>query len=281
MADWPQAVAGAKWEGAGTDAAASKGKILTASTANAEPASYTEIIASTAFNACGFYLQILPDKVGTVTNYLVDIAFGAASNERDILTDVYVHRSADTDGTCDGFNSYVPIAVPAGTRLSGRVRSNLASGVVEVIVSLCAQGFLESRPCSKAISYGQDTTDSGALLVDTGTTANTLVWTEFSASITYPIRYLIISVGFREDTARAIAHFLLKVARGASGAEANNVMFQTFMFKSGAGDDEALPNTIGPLPVGFNAGDRLAVGAQCSLGNDANRLFDCQLIGMH
>jgi len=270
---------GTRYEAAGSTSTGSKGVDLTANgSTNTENSSYTQVISSTAFNAQGFYLQLRPPCTGTVTQYLVDVALGASSNERDIITDLHVHRSADTDGSAHGFYAYFPIPIAAGSRISARVRSNVASAVMEIIVSLCAGAHFPTF--SRVTCYGQDTSDSGGLLIDPGGTINTMVWTQFSSSLTNPMRLMYLSLGYRANSTASIGSFLIRVARGASGAEANNVMFADWLTKVNAGSDAVLPACMGPVPVSFNAGERLAVGVQCSSSDSQDRLIDCQVIGV-
>ena len=96
--------------------------VTTGSVAHTEPASWTQLIASTSANASFLTLRIgALGGAATNTATLLDIGTGASGSETAILTDVAV------GGAVDDIYISVPFKIASGTRLSARARSAATS----------------------------------------------------------------------------------------------------------------------------------------------------------
>ena len=107
----------------GTDVgtSGSSGTSLTSGTANAY-GSYTQLIASTANDACGFVLNGV-ESINLANQAAVKIAIGGAGSEVVIVNDLlYVAPAARTE-----FCVFIPVGIPAGTRIAAAMQSPSAS----------------------------------------------------------------------------------------------------------------------------------------------------------
>jgi hypothetical protein len=106
----------------GATTASSRGTSCAAGTSGAEPASYTQVIASTAAAYTGLLWAVNAGGDTTMQDSfaLVDIATGAASSEVNIVTDHQVKMTSGETLMSDPV-SPLTVNIPQGTRLSARV----------------------------------------------------------------------------------------------------------------------------------------------------------------
>lgn len=95
-------------------------------TANTKPGTYTELVASSADAIGGFFLIVSggTDTTRAAATALIDIAIGAASSEYDILKNLFISWSAAWDNAFPQQVGPFALAIPAGTRFSGRTQSS-------------------------------------------------------------------------------------------------------------------------------------------------------------
>lgn len=109
----------------GANTATSLGVQLSAGTANTKTA-YSQLVASTSRDYAGLMLgfDFNNSTAGTTTStFLLDIAIGAAAAEKDIIPQIYgCHGGGGTGANINGPHQYqyMPIIIPAGSRLSCR-----------------------------------------------------------------------------------------------------------------------------------------------------------------
>jgi hypothetical protein len=111
-----------------------KGTTLTSGSANTK-GSYTQIIGSTLRDYIGFVLAIDGNNatitLAASTGLLIDIAIGASGSELNILTNYFVGLQTNSSLVVNGTNGspspFIPIPIPAGSRLSARMQSTNAS----------------------------------------------------------------------------------------------------------------------------------------------------------
>lgn len=112
----------------GVSTATSVGTNVTPSATANTKGSFAQLIASTARDYCGLVVVVGP--AGTAGDiYLVDIAIGAAASEQVIIPNVRMAFST----TITASPIYIPMAVPAGTRISARAQASAASGTATVV----------------------------------------------------------------------------------------------------------------------------------------------------
>lgn len=273
MPDWTQEGFGGRNEEGGAAAADSGGTSVTSDGAAADTkGSYAEIIASTLFDSL---LSVFTFKSSQANSrdFLVDIAVGAAASEQDVISNILVSGRANSEVFM------APLLIAAGSRISARCQIDSGTGlVIDVTARLFGKTFLNSAPLGRSISYGPNTSDSGAVSIDPGGVANTEgSYSQIVASTDNPIRAAIIAIGGQANNSRTTASWLVDLSTGAAASEQNVV--EDMLVSTDASGDDMRPQYFGPIPLNVPAGTRLAARAQCSITDATDRLFDIAVYG--
>lgn len=249
----------------------SMGASVTSGAANTK-GSYAELLASATYDAQGFFLWM--QKAGHSNNdVLVDVAVGAAASETIIVNNLVGPNVGN--GECTQY--YIPLPIPAGTRLSARCQAVGASDVSKIGVTL-ASGHPLGWSGGSVTTYGANTTDSGGVSVDPGGTANTKgAYSELTSSTTYDHRALILAIGEQNNFVRSSSGFRIDLAVGAGGSE--QIIIPDILMAQSAGGDNFMPRSF-HFRTHIPAGSRIAVRAQCSITDASDRLFDAILYGV-
>lgn len=262
MPDWSVRGGGQRTADGGAVPASSRGTAVTSGAVHTKGA-WVTLLAATAFDAQGLLVHM--GDINEVTP-LLDIGLGAAGAEVVLIPNL--RRS----GRAGGSSVYFPVAVPAGTRLSARVQSPGASSALYVNVTLFAQGLTPSSPLSRVTSYGEVLSLTSALALDPGGVANTKgAWVELVGATTSPIRELLVSFAENNQFSSTSCSWLVDFGLGAAGAEV--VLLPDIGAVVNTTTDIVLPTNVGPLPLDLPAGVRLAVRAQCSIIDPADRVL--------
>lgn len=107
------------------------GTTITSSASANNKGTYTQIVAATARDYDAFAIWgYLSGSTGTAI--LLDVAIGAAGTERVILPNVYLEGNGpkSTPGGMD----FIPLRIPAGTRIAARSQSSTASLTLPLLV---------------------------------------------------------------------------------------------------------------------------------------------------
>jgi hypothetical protein len=273
-------------ESAGHDLTNSRGTTVTTGAANTKSASWVQIIASTAFSASGLLVQLTDQAAAG--DFLVDIAVGGAGSE--VVIAANLGCSSGTGSISRGANYFIPINIPAGSRLSAKSQSNLATATVRVIMNLWGQGFAPSPGLSRVETLGAVTASSRGTPFDPqSTTPNTKGTADPGSAAgggyftigtsTFPYKYIILGfLGVGSGSAvRLSASWLVDVTIGASGSR--TTLIPNLQLQSSTTDDTVVPNCIGPFPVDLPAGTVLGIRAQCTI-TTATRIVDCIIYGI-
>lgn len=272
--DWPFAE-GARAVSQFHVAASSQGNTV-ATAVNSKPTTPTEIVASTAFDACGILVNIGSEL--TASTGLVDIMAGSSTNEYVIVPDLLC--SVATGGEA-GYTYFFPIFIPKGTRLSGRA-SISATGNIRINVHLL-QGSFGSAQFSKVTAYGANVSTSNGTTIDPGATANTkpaLPATQIVASTADPVRLLTLACGNNGIYVRTpAANLLLDLMLGASSSEYN--LIDNIYLVFGTSMDAWFPRVpVVNVPLYVPKGSRLSARAQCSGTDATERATDIIVYGV-
>lgn len=234
--------------------------------------SYTELLASAAYDAQGFFIWM--QKAGHANNdVLVDVAIGAAASETIIINNLVGANAGN--GECTQY--YIPIAIPAGTRVSARSQASAATDTSKVGITLAADHPL-GWSGGLITTYGADTADSGGVSVDPGATVNTKgAYSELVASTTYDISALILAIGEQNNFIRSSAGYRIDLAVGAAASE--QIIIPDIQMSQNAAGDQFIPRSF-HFRTHIPAGSRIAVRAQSSINDAADRLFDAILYGI-
>lgn len=146
------------------------GTALTSDTvAHTEPATETELIASTAFDTDWVIIRF-NNNSGAVTNTdsLVNIKVGAAGSEVTIIENLFA-------GWVSNANNYVqyefPLRIPAGSRISATHRSVRTSTAVYCLIDLFGGGDGLHWVGTGVEAVGAATASSGGTAITPGTTS--------------------------------------------------------------------------------------------------------------
>jgi len=258
------------------DKATSAGIVLNpGGTINTKPATYTELIASTAGDAVMMQVAIASDSnVSSTTQALIDIAVGAASSEVNILDNIKYYSDDSQLANLYMFYIYIPIA--SGSRISARMQASTTTALAVISVTLFSSNFTVS---SSVTTYGADTSTSrGSLIPDPGGTANTLpaTWTEITSSLSHDINYIILCFGNNNNGGSANAEFLYQLGTGAASSEV--VAVDGIIVRSSSAEH------IGPVflvvPIVASSGTRIAIRCQSNSTNSLDRLLDIVAIAV-
>lgn len=241
---------------------------------NTKNTTWTQLIASTSFDADGFYLRWV--GVNGVADLLIDIGVGASSSEVAIVENMLITG-------CNGYTAsgwcYMPLAVPAGVRLSCRSQSTDASANMNIGLNLVRGGYYETISCTRATTYGANTADSGGVSVDPGGSANTFGnWIEISSSTTNPIKHFVACVGGQNNAVRTDATHGFEIGTGANPDEVT-LGPRFFVRQIGGPFDGVFPALHDAKVDEVPAGTRLVARQACSITDATDRLFDVAVIG--
>lgn len=233
---------------------------------------YAELVAATAHDAHGFNVQLIAGASAGRTS-VVEIAVGTAGNEVAVFGPFSINTS--TSIGYDAPSIFVPIAIPAGSRLSVRWRSSATvSGALftpRVTVTLLAAGWmtpvgLASDMQAYGLTLDASTTESTAL--DAGATLNSEgAHVEVAASTARRARgfYVNLSVppssGWRND-------YVVHVSLGSIGTETRIASVHCRTDTAG----QMTPRIAGPFFFDLPAGSRLTMSAQSNTAVAGNRV---------
>lgn len=274
MADWALA-GGSGTETAGVTAATSVGVAVTAAaTANTKGA-WAELTPATGRDAVGLLINIGRGHTASA-DFLVDIGVGASGSEAVTVPNLKGDNGSNLLGPG---TVYVPIGVPAGTRLSARCQCTSASGVSRVQVVAVYGSWVAQPPLSVVTDYGTASATSGGVSVDAGGVANTKgSYSQIVASTSRACKAIIVGIGNQNNSSRTNADFLLDLAIGAAASEI--IIVADLHLEASANDDAMRPVYVGPIPLSIPAGTRIAARAACTIIDASDRLFALQVWGI-
>ena len=266
MADWPTRGDTGRLSTEGEVTASSRGTVITASATAHTKGAWTQIVASTPFDAVAVLVQI-QHPGALISPCLLDLGVGAAASEIVVAADLQCHSGGDrTD-----YSYLLRLSIPEATRIAARCQSAVASQTLHVTVTLLGQGFLPSAGLGRLETWGAVTTGSTGTVVDAGATANTKgAWVQLIASTGFDTEDLLLAFDHDETGFPAATRtFLLDIGLGAAAAE--QVVIDNLAVALSASDNAFLPRTLGPVPCRIPAGTRVAARCQCSIATAGQR----------
>jgi len=239
------------------------GTVVTAGTpAHTKNATYTQLIASTAFDC--YWIEIVMSEVfavGTDTGTLVDIAIGAASAEQVIIPNLNAGFAAiinsGTAGTSGGQVYAFPLYIPAGSRLSATSQAVVASDTVRVWVKLYGGPKTPVWAGQQVVDYGTVAGSSSGTAVAAGVSGAEGTFTQIVAATTQD--HFFFSAGLAGDDSSIPASLLfLDVGIGAA-TEAVIMENQLYSNTSAEAIEQKQPVTIWtPVPSGTRLAARIS-----------------------
>lgn len=237
---------------------------------------WTQLLASTDFDACGFWLGWITND-STILNAegLLDIGVGANPNEVAIVADLSQQWASASGRQMSGYG-WFPVQIPAGTRISGRSQATTASlGILVEAIVMC-EGTTGFPECT---TFGATAATSDGTDVDPGASAGTKgAWREFSASTPHDI--VAISYGITRDAADralSIAKFQIDIGVGANPNEV--VVVPDLPGWQQSSQDINFPAYSGPIPCYIPAGSRLVARCSSDINTAGDRVIGLILYG--
>lgn len=263
------------YQDVGSVVASSIGTAITPSASADTKGSYTQLIASTTYDACGLLVNM--SKANRNLPYLVDIAVGGAGSEQIIIPDLLY------DQAYTAFNAgqiYFPVAIPAGTRIAARCQNDAASaGSVAVSVNLMDGDFDAVQSMGKVTAYGITAASTAGTQVDPGGTANTknTTYTQITSSLTYDTSGFVICFGNNKQNLLQ-CQMLFWLAVGAAASEVDIAGPFTFANPNSINVVEPWAITIPGLYI--PSGTRISMTAASTNNSVGTRKVDVGVYGI-
>lgn len=259
----------------GRRSAASSADLIAAGSPVHTKGTWLQQIASTANDAQGIWIDF---SFGSPTSaFLVDIGTGAASSEVVVIADIACASSPNWIGAEGG--AFFPLHIPAGTRVSARVQSNVLGDTCS-----CAITMVDVKGTSVGFNtcetIGTISASSRGKSVDAGGVANTKgAYSELVASTSGNYKYCAISIGANGDTSMSADTWsLIDIAIGGAGSE--QIILGDIPYVNDTVYDMSIKQVQG-LPLNIPKGSRVAARSQCiSTAADA-RVSDVSIHGFY
>ena len=228
------------------------------------PATFTEIINATDYDSSGFWLHFRGN--GATSTYQCKLYSGAESFETEFLH--VVGPSISTQDT----HFFVPIAIPAGTRITAKTASAGGFQTAVVGITLIRGTIGNSKQVSRGVVVGL--TSGEMLSIDCGTTANTKSdWLEIISATSHPVKgFSFIIAGDISSTTTTLYYTDIGIGPISNVLEIITnwpTIFQGF-------NPEA--RIFGPIWTPIPEGSRIVARAQCNITGAASRVPRVALI---
>jgi hypothetical protein len=202
-----------------TTPAGNFGTLVTASaTPHSKNTTYTELIASTAFDAYGILIMLANTFVAaTDTSMLVDIAIGAAASETVIIPNLNGGFAGDiTVLNVGGQKYWFPLRIPQGSRVSATAQAAVVSDDVRVSIWLYGKPLRPVWAGTQVVDYGTNMATSKGVSVAMGVSGAEGSWTQIVASTSQAHSYLAAGIACAADTTVAAGTGFLDIGKGAA-----------------------------------------------------------------
>lgn len=266
MADFPLAGA-SKFFNIGFQSGTTTLKDLATTGSTNTKAAWTEISASTAYAMQGFWVQLYAAS-GAASNALIDIGIGAAGSEIVVVPNLMWKRSASSSSA--PLTAYMPISIPAGTRVAARSQGSNATTTVslgmicKVATSQSANGY------AKGVNHGAVTADSTGTTLTAGTANTKGSYVELVASTAERCNGLLVCV---MPNATGTVHSV-DIAVGAAASE---VIVIPDFFSRCVGNTTEEGGNYAFIDISIPAGTRISARTQSST---ASATCELVLIGV-
>ena len=240
--------------------------------------SWTQCVAATPFDC---YLTVAFTGTATYPNadYLFDIGIGAAGAEVVLFPDI-LRSVINIYDTNSAEYVFIPILIPANTRIAFRTARTTASPTVQCFgYMIPATSWSAFRGFQKMLTHGADSTDSGGTSVTTGSVGSfgigDIVQIADGSSITSPVKGVIIDIGSQRNTARGNKRYALGVAYGSGYTS----VISDYYFSTNSADDLLYPRSSLVIPCSIPAGEAIYLYAGCNTSGAES--FDVVLHTLH
>jgi hypothetical protein len=250
------------------------GVTVTASGTTHTKGSWTEV-GRASMDGTMLYVDITT-QTATAQDYLVDIGIGPAGSEQVLVPNLLISRTSTSAGAA---HYSFPIAVPAGSRISARCQSGVASAALTVSCRI-GGGSQAARPAAAAAeAIGISTAATRGTPIDTGAVANTKSAWQIMGYANHDLDQLIVVPGNATDVARSFAYFVVDIGIGPAGSE--QVLIPELSFFVEAADDLIFPHSSQPYDLNVPAGTRFSCRARSANVTAGDRTLDIAVYGSY
>lgn len=205
--------------------------------------------ASLARSVSGMLIYIQNAPAGY---QLLDIGVGGAGSEQVVVPNIMA--SEGLSGTHANKALYIPVSIPAGSRVALRSQSSQISGFMTCKCQFLADEYIGVQPPERWIDWGTNLAGSNGTSFTTGN-ATKGAWTQLVAASDFTTKWLMIEI--EENTAPV--DIAIDIGVGAAAAE--QVIIPNLHFTA-----ENLGLTFGPFPFTIPGGSRISVRGQAAGG---------------
>lgn len=261
----------------GADLTNTRGTTVAPSATAHTKGSWVELVAASAADAQAILVVISSYASSSQTaGYLIDIGIGGSGSEAVAIANLTNAGPAARLAT----PFYIPLPIPAGTRVSARCQfGGTSGGAITVLAYLLPPQTVDLQRVTNVVTYGAVAGSTAGTSVDPGTTANTKgSWTQIAAATSRNIDWLVPLADNLGQTSRITCEWLVDLGVGGSGSEVAVVSNLEFQVHSTL--ELNVPRAYPAIPVPrIASGSRLAARAQCSINTTTARLLGVILIG--
>lgn len=236
--------------------------------------SWTDIGATTSFdyNAITFCFAN-----GHAAEFMFDFGVSDGSNRWNLISDLHLPFVRQANESY--LHITLPLYVPAGSQLSGRVAASSSSLIAAVNFIGHASGLGGAPGFSKCVTLFSPSSSRG-VAVDAGGSANTKgSWAQIIASTPEDVKAMFAIVGQNGDVSRAAtSSALIDIGVGAGGSEF--VLYPDAFVSWGTTADGPINNCGIPVfACDVPAGSRIAGRMQANTITAGDRTIDIALYG--
>jgi hypothetical protein len=261
----------------GSNAAASTGISIAAhASTHTKNATWTEIIAATAYEA-NWLLVTIGNSAAAACGYLVDIGVGGSTAELAVLPDLY---HFNVSATLPHLTTYLfPIRVPRATRISARCQAVTGAAAVLVTVTAIATPIDAPPGLARVEAIGETSGSTRGTSINAGAVAHTDVVGQLTATTAHAYRWMCVAAANPSDVtwAAGFTTFLVDIVTGGAGSEV--LVMGDLWFGGSAADDRVNPGAV-CFPCAIAAGARVAARVRSSSTTSSDRILDVIAYGV-
>ena len=214
------------------------------------------------YDVGSFYLHI--DSASSNADYWIDIGYTDGTNTFEILSDFRIHSDVDYIGR----QIYIPLSLPKGYDIQGRIKSNVGGASIWCALFLVPQTFTSQNFSAYKRYDIQVNTDNYGNIV------------EITNSTPFNVKHIIISISLAQiNTIPSSQFWWFKLYIGATGSET-----EIFPIGDGldmaveSGTDEIFANPLS-YPIHIPKGERLAISHDVSISTQSTFDYSIYLFG--
>jgi hypothetical protein len=253
----------------GTVLSVSSGTLVTSSSTAKTKGAYTQLVASTPYDAIGFLLIVNVTPITTgVSAITVDIAIGPSGSELNILTDFYIPNVGIQE--TNDVMIYLPCLIPAGTRISSRVAGLQASKSATISLVMFDSDFIDVDTSSTYDTLGFSEANLNGTAVTNSSTVNQKgAFTTIVSATSYDYSGFVVVFDARNTSnSNAPINLLVDIAIGPAGSEVVILPNLQITIKSPT-NSSASPTNTPFLPIPIPAGLRVSARTSGAVASTA------------